>query len=48
VVALEGAVFRASEQELSYMGRAIQDLVRIVGPILIGLTLLSVRNRVKR
>jgi hypothetical protein len=48
VVALEGAVFRASEQELSYKGRIIQDLVRILGPILIGLTLLSVRNRVKR
>jgi uncharacterized protein YjbI with pentapeptide repeats len=48
VVALEGAVFRSSEQQLSYTGRVIQDLVRIVGPVLLGLMLLSVRNRVKR
>jgi uncharacterized protein YjbI with pentapeptide repeats len=48
VMALEGAAFRAPEQELNYKGRIIQNLVRIVGPILIGLTLLSVRNRVKR
>jgi hypothetical protein len=49
LVALEGAAFRApEEQQLKRMGRVIQDLVRIVGPILIGLTLLSVSNRVKR
>jgi hypothetical protein len=48
VVALEGAVFRAPEQQLSYRGRIIQDLVRIIGPVLIGLMLLSIRNRVKR
>jgi hypothetical protein len=48
VVALEGAVFRAPEQQLSYPGRVIQDLVRISGPVLLGLMLLSIRNRVKR
>src|SRR5262249_51700270 len=48
VVTLEGAVFRSSEQQLTYPGRVIQDLVRIVGPVLLALTLLSVRNRVKR
>jgi len=48
VVTLEGAAFRSSEQQLTYPGRLIQDLVRIVGPVLPVLTLLSVRNRVKR
>lgn len=48
LVALEGAVFRTSEQQLTYKGRLIQTLVRIVGPVLLGLALLSVRNRVKR
>jgi len=48
VATLEGTAFRSSEQQLTYPGRVIQDLVRIVGPVLLVLTLLSVRNRVKR
>jgi hypothetical protein len=46
--ALEGAVFRASEQELTDDGRHIQIVLRFIGPILVGLALLSVRGRVKR
>jgi uncharacterized protein YjbI with pentapeptide repeats len=48
LVAVEGAVFRASEQELTYVGRLIQAALRFAGPILLGLAVLSVRGRVKR
>ena len=48
LVALEGAVFRASEQQLAYLGRLIQAALRFVGPILLGLAVLSIRGRVKR
>jgi len=48
LVAVEGAVFRASEQELTYTGRLIQAVLRLVGPVLLGLAVLSVRGRVKR
>jgi uncharacterized protein YjbI with pentapeptide repeats len=48
LVALEGAVFRASEQQLSYLGRLIQAVLRFAGPILLGLAVLSIRGRVKR
>jgi hypothetical protein len=48
LVAVEGAVFRASDQQLTYKGRLIQAVLRFLGPILLGLTLLSVRGRVKR
>jgi hypothetical protein len=48
LVALEAAVFRTSEQQLTYKGRVIQTVVRFIGPILLGLALLSVRGRVKR
>jgi len=48
LVALEGAVFRASEQQLTYKGRLIQTALRLVGPVLLGLALLSIRGRVKR
>jgi uncharacterized protein YjbI with pentapeptide repeats len=47
-VALEGAVFRSSNQQLTPAGQHIQTLVRLFGPILLGLALLSVRGRVKR
>jgi hypothetical protein len=48
VVAVEGAVFRASEQQLTYRGRLIQATVRFVGPLLLALAVLSIRGRVKR
>jgi uncharacterized protein YjbI with pentapeptide repeats len=48
LVATEGAVFRTSEQELTYKGKLIQTTLRFVGPVLLGLALLSVRGRVKR
>jgi hypothetical protein len=48
LVAVEGAVFRASDQALTYMGRLIQAVLRFVGPILLGLAVLSIRGRVKR
>jgi hypothetical protein len=48
LVAVEGAVFRTSEQELTYVGRLVQAVLRFVGPILLGLAVLSVRGRVKR
>jgi hypothetical protein len=48
VVAVEGAVFRTSDQALTYKGRLIQATLRFVGPVLLGLALLSIRGRVKR
>jgi hypothetical protein len=48
LVAVEGAVFRASEQQLTYTGQLIQDLLRFAGPVFLGLALLSIRGRVKR
>jgi hypothetical protein len=48
LVAVEGAVFRASEQQLTYVGRLIQAALRFAGPILLGLAVFSIRGRVKR
>jgi hypothetical protein len=48
LIALEGAVFRSSDQALTYRGRLVQILLRILGPVLLGLALLSIRGRVKR
>jgi hypothetical protein len=48
VVAVEGAVFRTADQALTYKGRLIQATLRFVGPVLLGLALLSIRGRVKR
>jgi len=48
LVAVEGAVFRASEQQLTYVGRLVQAALRFAGPILLGLAVLSIRGRVKR
>ncbi len=48
LVAVEGAVFRTTEQALTYKGRLIQATLRLVGPVLLGLALLSIRGRVKR
>jgi hypothetical protein len=48
LVAVEGAVFRTSDQQLTYVGRLIQAALRFAGPILLGLAVLSIRGRVKR
>ena len=48
LVAVEGAVFRTSEQQLTYTGQLIQDFLRFAGPVFLGLALLSIRGRVKR
>jgi hypothetical protein len=48
LVAVEGAVFRTSDQALTYKGRLLQATLRFVGPVLLGLALLSIRGRVKR
>jgi len=48
LVAVEGAAFRTSEQQLTYVGRLIQAALRFTGPILLGLAVFSIRGRVKR
>jgi hypothetical protein len=48
LVAVEGAVFRTSDQALTYKGRLIQAGLRFAGPVLLGMALLSIRGRVKR
>ena len=47
-VTLESFVFRSSEQSLTNAGIWTSIAARILGPILLALTLLAVRNRVKR
>jgi hypothetical protein len=48
LVAIGGAVFRETGQELTTRGKLIQDALRLLGPLLLGLALVSVRNRIKR
>jgi uncharacterized protein YjbI with pentapeptide repeats len=48
LIALEGAVFRASELRLTYKGRLIQTAIRFIGPVLLALAVLSIRGRIKR
>jgi uncharacterized protein YjbI with pentapeptide repeats len=47
-VTLESIVFRSTAQPLTIMGTWTTIAARILGPILLVLTLLAVRNRVKR
>ena len=47
-IAANAVVFRTSEQQLTTPGRYIEMTARFVGPVLLALTLLAVRNRVKR
>jgi uncharacterized protein YjbI with pentapeptide repeats len=42
------ALLRGSERQLSLSGEWVQLLLRFIGPILIGLAILSIRGRVKR
>jgi uncharacterized protein YjbI with pentapeptide repeats len=47
-VSVEAALFRSPDQELTPAGRGIQTALRIIGPVLLGLGILSIRGRVKR
>jgi hypothetical protein len=47
-VTLESFVFRSTDQPLTTVGTWASIAARILGPILLALTLLAVRNRVKR
>ena len=42
------ALFRGPERQLSPSGEWVQLLLRFIGPVLIGLAILSIRGRVKR
>ena len=45
---LNAAVFRSAGQQLTVPGQYTEMAVRFLGPVLLGLALLSIRNRVKR
>jgi hypothetical protein len=45
---VEVSVFRASDRALTLPGRWAQMILRIVGPVLFGLAVLSLRGRVRR
>jgi hypothetical protein len=47
-VTLDSVVFRAADQPLTDAGTWVTDAPRILGPVLLALALLAVRNRVKR
>ena len=47
-VTLNSIVFRTTDQPLTTAGTWTVDAARILGPVLLALTLLAVRNRVKR
>jgi hypothetical protein len=47
-VAFESFAFRSTDQPLTTTGVWITTAARILGPVLLALTLLAVRNRVKR
>ena len=47
-VTVESIVFRSTAQPLTVIGSWITIAIRILGPVLLALTLLAVRNRVKR
>ena len=47
-IALNAVLFRATDQQLTEPGKYIEMLARVLGPALLALALLAVRNRVKR
>jgi hypothetical protein len=47
-VSIEAALFRSPDQQLTALGRDIQTMLRLIGPILLALAILSIRGRVKR
>lgn len=47
-VTLNAVIFRNPEADLTSPGRYLNIAVRVLGPILLGLTILAIRNQVKR
>jgi uncharacterized protein YjbI with pentapeptide repeats len=47
-VTLNAEIFRNPDADLTTPGRYLNIIVRILGPILLGLTILAIRNQVKR
>jgi uncharacterized protein YjbI with pentapeptide repeats len=47
-ITLDSIVFRSTDQPLSTAGTWTADAARLLGPVLLALSLLAVRNRVKR
>ncbi|ADP81710.1 pentapeptide repeat-containing protein [Pseudofrankia inefficax] len=47
-IALNAAIFRDSDDQLTTAGRYIDISARLLGPLFLGFSLLAVRNRVKR
>lgn len=47
-VTLNAVIFRSPDTQLTAPGRYIDIVVRILGPLLLGLSLLAIRNQVKR
>lgn len=42
------ALLRGPDRPLTNLGRALHLTIRLLGPVLLGLTILSIRGRVKR
>lgn len=47
-ITLNAVLFRATDQQLTEPGKYIEMLARVLGPALLALALLAIRNRVKR
>ena len=47
-ITLNAVIFRAPDTQLTTTGRYINITARILGPLLLGLALIAIRNRVKR
>jgi uncharacterized protein YjbI with pentapeptide repeats len=47
-ISVNAAVFRSSEPSLTVVGKLTEMAMRVLGPLLLALTALSVRNRIKR
>jgi hypothetical protein len=47
-ITLNAVIFRNPDAALTTPGRYLDIVMRILGPILLGLTILAIRNQVKR
>ncbi|MDK1475881.1 hypothetical protein QNO07_21100 [Streptomyces sp. 549] len=47
-VTINSVVFRSSGQDLATVGTYIEMASRLTGPVLLGLAVLAIRNRVER
>ncbi|TYK53053.1 hypothetical protein [Actinomadura decatromicini] len=47
-VTLNAVIFRNPDADLTTAGRYLNIAARILGPILLGLTILAIRNQVRR